>query len=104
MQPSGADLGLLLNPINIIVSVVAAILLRRRWLSLTVAVGFGAAEGLIGPLRDLYDALFTPRGLEALSWVMMLPAVMYASVNLVWWGLVRWLHSLRRRPPQLRAS
>jgi tetratricopeptide (TPR) repeat protein len=95
-----AALGLLLNPINIIGSVAAAILLRPRWLSLTVALAVGAAEGLIGPLSDLYDALFTPRGLEALSWAMVLPAVMYGSVSLIWWGLVRWLYGLRRQRPQ----
>ena len=100
-----AVLGLLLNPINIIGSVTAAILLRPRWLSLTVAVAVGAAEGLIGPVIDIYEALFTPRGLDALSWVMMLPAMMYAAVSLVWWGLVRWLHNLRRRrSPQPQTS
>jgi hypothetical protein len=98
-------LGLLLNPINIIPSVAAAILLRRRWLSLSVAVGCGAAQGLIGPLVDFYDALFSPRGLEALSWVLMLPTGMYAAVNLAWWGLARWLHGLRRRhPPRPQTS
>ncbi|MGA7150962.1 MAG: tetratricopeptide repeat protein, partial [Pseudolabrys sp.] len=98
-------LGLLLNPINIIGSVAAAVLLRPRWLSLTVAVAVGAAEGLIGPVVDLYEALFTPRGLKVLSWVTMLPAVMYGSVSLVWWGLVRWLYGLRRqRPPRPQAT
>ena len=86
-------LGLLLNPINIIGSVAAAVLLRPRWLSLTLAAAVGAAEGLIGPVVDL------------LSWVTMLPAVMYGSVSLVWWGLVRWLYGLRRqRPPRPQAT
>jgi hypothetical protein len=85
-------LGLLLKPIDIIASVAAAILIRRRWLSLTVAVGIGVAWGLIGPLSD-----FTPRAFEELSWDMMLPVVVDAFPSIFWWGLARWLNGLRLR-------
>jgi regulator of sirC expression with transglutaminase-like and TPR domain len=99
-------LGLLLNPVDIIASVAAAILVRRRWLSLAVAVGVGVARSLIGPLSDLYDASFAPRAFEALSWDIILPVVMDAFPSLVWWGLARWLNGLRRRQssPQPQAS
>jgi hypothetical protein len=30
------------------------------------------------------SAILTLRGLDALSWVMMLPAMMHAAVSLVW--------------------
>jgi hypothetical protein len=98
-------LGLLLNPLSIIPGVLAAIFLRRRWLSLAVAVGGGAAIGLFGPLGDLYAALFTPRGLSALDWSTLALAAMYAVPNFFWWSLTRWLRGLRqRRPSQPQTS
>ena len=97
-------LGLLLNPLSIISGVLAAILLRRRWLSLAVVVGAGAAIGLIGPLGDLYDALFTPRGWAALDWATLALAAMYAVPSLFWWGLTRWLYGLLQRRRQRLAG
>ena len=86
-----------MNPIATIVSAAAAILVRRRWLSLAAAVGVGVAVGLVGPLRDFFEAFFTARGFESVSWAEILPAAMSAPASLVWWCVVRWFDGLRRR-------